>query len=99
MGTVDTTTKTIRLSAQLRAVAGSKTVDVVMPPDGTVRDLLRGLVQANAPLASHILDEAGGLNPGIQLLVGGRHIDFLQGLDTPLSGKNDLMIIPPLSGG
>ena len=99
MATVDTMIKTIRLSAQLRTVAGAKTVDVVVPHDGTVRDLLRGLFQTNEPLASHILDDAGGLNSGIQVLVGGRHIDFLQGLDTPLAGTNDLMIIPPLSGG
>lgn len=96
---MDTMIKTIRLSAQLRTVAGAKTVDVVVPQDGTVRDLLLGLFQANEPLASHILGDGGGLNPGIQMLVGGRHIDFLQGLDTPLAGANDLMIIPPLAGG
>jgi len=68
-------------------------------PDAHARDLLKALWEANPNLANYVLDTQGGLNAGIQLLVGGRHLDFLQGLDTPVGDVDDFMLIPPLAGG
>ncbi len=50
-------------------------------------------------LAHVILTPNGELAEGIMMIVGGRHIDFLQGLDTPIGAADDVMLIPPLSGG
>jgi molybdopterin synthase sulfur carrier subunit/adenylyltransferase/sulfurtransferase len=91
--------KTVRLSATLRTVAGAKQVEVPVRSQATVRDLLATLKVVNAPLAAYILAPDGTLNAGIQVIVGGRHIEFLQGLETPIGAHEDLMIIPPLMGG
>ena len=93
------TTKTIRLSATLRTIAGAKTIDVPIPPGATVRDLLIRLIDAHPLLADRVIGPDGGLSEGIQLIIGGRHIDFLQGLDTPVGAPDDVLLIPPLSGG
>lgn len=91
---------TIRLSAGLRTVAGAKVIGVPVPPGGaTVRDLLAALWQANPALAAHVLTPEGTLTAGIMMLVRGRHIDFQQGFDTVIGEGEDVMLIPPLSGG
>jgi molybdopterin converting factor small subunit len=91
--------KEIRLSAGLRKIAGSKAVDVHMGPAATARDLLHGLREANPALAAHILTAEGNLTDGIRMVVGGQHIDFLQGLDTPIGEEDDILLFPPLMGG
>ncbi|HEX3053321.1 MAG TPA: ubiquitin-like small modifier protein 1 [Aggregatilineaceae bacterium] len=89
----------IRLSAGLRSVAGSKTVEVQIKPGATVRDLLHSLHAANAALANHILTPSGDLVAGMLLIVRGQHIDFQQGLDTAVHEVDEVMLVPPLSGG
>ncbi len=91
--------KSVRLSAGLRRVAGAKAVDVPTGPQTTARDLLRRLCETNPSLAHVILTPNGELADGIMMIVGGRHIDFQQGLETPIGAADDVMIIPPLAGG
>jgi len=74
-------------------------VDVHLEPEATVRDLLRGLPEANPALANHILTPEGELAAHFRLIVGGQHIDFLQGLDTAVNERDEIMLIPPLAGG
>jgi molybdopterin synthase sulfur carrier subunit len=91
--------KTVKLLATLRSVAGAKEVSVPVGADATVRDLLRSITQIHPALGARILEDDGQLKPGFQFVVGGRHIDLLQGLDTPVADADNLMLIPPVSGG
>jgi MoaD family protein len=93
------TLKTVRLLATLRSIAGAKDVTVPVAPEATARDLLRAIHQAYPMLGAYLLAPDGGLNPGIQFLVGGQHIEWQQGLDTPVANADDLLLIPPISGG
>ena len=90
---------TVRLLASLRPVVGTKSIAVPTSPDATVRDLLRALPGTHAALAERVLVGEAELAPGIQVVINGRHIDFLQGLDTPLSATDDVVLVPPLAGG
>ncbi|MEP0761968.1 MAG: MoaD/ThiS family protein [Chloroflexota bacterium] len=92
-------TVTVRLSASLRAAAGAKEVTVPCALDTTVRVLLHALGAANPALAERLLDSQQDLNRGVQVLVNGRHIDFLSGLDTPIQPTDSVMLIPPVGGG
>lgn len=70
-----------------------------MPAGATVRDLLRQLRGAYPDLAATVLDADDNVTPGIQVLADGRHIDFLQGAETPLDDVATLHLIPPVFGG
>jgi molybdopterin synthase sulfur carrier subunit len=94
-----TQTVTVKLSASLRAAAGVKEVPVPWTPQMNVRDLLLALGARSPALAERLLDADQGLNKGMQVLVNGRHIDFLSGLDTPISATDSVMLIPPVGGG
>jgi molybdopterin synthase sulfur carrier subunit len=91
--------KTVRLLATLRTVAGAKEISVPVGADATVRDLLQSINRVNPALGARILEDDGQLKNGFQLVVGGRHVDLLQGLDTPVADADNLMLIPPVSGG
>jgi molybdopterin synthase sulfur carrier subunit len=93
------TIKTVKLSANLRVIAGTKSLEVTVGKDATARDLLHAIRQANPALGARVIDDKGQLDAGIQFLVDGRHIDFLQGLDTPIGDVAQVMLIPPVSGG
>jgi molybdopterin synthase sulfur carrier subunit len=91
--------KTVKLLATLRTVAGAKEISVPVGADATVRDLLQSINRVNPALGARILEDDGQLKNGFQLVVGGRHVDLLQGLDTPVADADNLMLIPPVSGG
>lgn len=92
-------TKTIRLSAHLRQLAGEKQIAVDLPPGATVRELFQAIRRNYPALGDYLLGENGSLKPGMQMLVDGRHIDFLQGDATPVEDAADLFLIPPVFGG
>jgi molybdopterin synthase sulfur carrier subunit len=94
-----TQTKAVRLAATLRAAARAKEIDVPLTSGATVRDLLQAIEQTTPALAEKLLDANLQLQPGIQVLMNGRNIEWLQGLDTPVTESDDMMLLPPLAGG
>ncbi len=95
---MDEPMRAIKLFATLRDVAGAKEISVPFDT-GTVRDLIAAIRQVNPTLGDKILDGDGQLSGLVQIFVDGRHIDWLQGLDTPVSDQNDLFLVPPIAGG
>ncbi|MBI5958140.1 MAG: MoaD/ThiS family protein [Chloroflexi bacterium] len=89
----------VRLIGGLRTAAGGKVVDVHMGTENSVRGLLNALRRDHPALAAHLLDDDGQLFPDMLLLVNSQPIYALNGLDTPLNEQDDVMMIPPLSGG
>jgi molybdopterin converting factor small subunit len=85
----------VKLLAGLRARvgAGSLRVDV-----GDVRELLSVLAERGGPALSEALyaDPARGARPeasrDLRVLVNGRSIAFLQGLDTPLGAEDRVTV-------
>jgi molybdopterin converting factor small subunit len=39
------------------------------------------------------------LNPHVRVMVNGQTIQFLQGMSTPLKEGDEVLILPPASGG
>ncbi|NLX10921.1 MAG: MoaD/ThiS family protein [Chloroflexi bacterium] len=97
--TTTSPTKSIRVLSTLRSIAGSKEVSVPAPTEMTVGAVLHALRETHPALAARVLTADGAITPGIQCLVNGRHIDWLQGLETPVTLDDDLLLIPPVSGG
>jgi molybdopterin synthase sulfur carrier subunit len=88
----------VRFFATLRELFGGKQteVDAARAPD--VAHLLD--VICDAPARCDGLRQASGsLRKDIVLLVNGRNIAFLAGLDTPLKEGDAIDIFPPVFGG
>lgn len=90
---------TVRLYSTLRDRAGGNAVEVPLPDQATVRDVLTRLIELRPGLAGHILDGDGQVAQYVGVFVDGRDIRYLQGLDTPVRPENEVYIFPPTAGG
>ena len=90
---------TLKLLASLRKVAGSKELTVSFEPGGTVRDLIGAIGEASPEMQAKLVDEAGELSGETHILLSGRNIIWLDGLDTVVQPGMDITLIPPVAGG
>ena len=87
----------VRIPPTLRtATGGEKLVSV---PGGTVREVIRGLVDAHPGLESQLLSQDGDLNRFVNAFLNDTDIRHLQGLDTPVTDRDTLALLPAMAGG
>ncbi|MFW9830605.1 MAG: ubiquitin-like small modifier protein 1 [Candidatus Thorarchaeota archaeon] len=66
----------------------------------TVYDLIMVLCEEyGSGFCETILDEKGNLRRYIKILINGRGLHVLQGLETLLSDGDEIAIFPPVAGG
>jgi len=88
---------TIRIPGALRALTGGAAdIDVAA---GTVRDALAELDRRHPGIAARVLDGSGSVKPFIRIFVGADDIGSLAGLDTKLTERDEIAIIPAIAGG
>jgi MoaD family protein len=90
---------TIKLYAMLRDLAGGSTLDVAFTPGGTVRDLVAAIAAACPPLGAKMLNGEGELSGLVSVLVEGRNVEWLDGMDTVIHAGDEIALIPPAAGG
>jgi len=88
----------LKFFATYRQITGCKEIDIAAPPD--VRALLDVLVSRyGAPIRKKLFTESGELSHDAILLVNGRHITHLSGVNTPLSEEDTVSLFPMVAGG
>lgn len=85
----------VKLYGLFRKHAASSKVDIL---GGTVRVVLTTLCANNQSLCEAMFDE-NGLRPHVCVMVNGRDVNLLQGLDTNLTNSDQIAIFPPIAGG
>ncbi|MEM9950070.1 MAG: ubiquitin-like small modifier protein 1 [Chloroflexota bacterium] len=91
--------KTVRLFATLRDIAGQKEITVPFEDGQTVRQFLATVTDIMPELGHEILDETGELTGLVHVMVHGRNIHWLDGLDTTIKASDQLVLMPPSAGG
>ena len=91
--------KTLKLLAALRDVVGDSEISVPFEDGQTVRELLQSIHKLNPALGARIVSDGGQLTGLVQILVHGRNISWLQGLDTPIRQDDVVVLLPPSAGG
>ena len=87
---------TVQLFATYRSAAGTKGFDTA---ELSVSGLLDEISRRYPVLYDELCDTDGSLRPLVKMLVNGRHIQFLDGVDTPLADEDVVSIFPPIAGG
>jgi len=64
-----------------------------------VEEVLEGVVETYPMLKKHLFNDGGTLRPFVNLFLGEENVNQLEGLKTPLSDGDTLMIIPSIAGG
>ncbi len=93
------TTKEIKLFATLRDVVGQKAIDIPFQAGQTVRQVLATVAGLYPALGAEIMHPDGELTGRVHILVAGRNIRWLDGLDTVVLDENSLVLLPPSAGG
>ena len=87
----------IRVPSALRNLTkGASDVDVDAP---TVREALAALEKLYPGFSARVLDGGGAVRPFIKIFVGPDDIGGLSGLETTLSERDEVAIVPAIAGG
>ena len=89
----------VRLYATLRQIVGMKIVEVPVQTEKTIGDLLRSLVHQYPKLDESIWYPNGSLAGHVAVILNGRDIRHLEGVDTPITDDDILDVFPPVGGG
>jgi molybdopterin synthase sulfur carrier subunit len=87
----------VKLFGTLRSLVGAKEVDVEAA--GTVGGLLEKITTLHPALRERVFDEGGNLQSSVHVLLNGRSIGFLKGLDTAIGEGDEIALFPPVGGG
>jgi molybdopterin synthase sulfur carrier subunit len=88
---------TVLIPAPLRRLTGGQArIDLDAP---SVAELLGRLDGAYPGVRSYLCDDSGQLRAYVNLFVNSTEIRQLNGLQTPLSSNDEVMIIPAMAGG
>ncbi len=89
----------VKFFARFRELAGTEEMEVEA---GDVRSLLRSLTEKRRGLGEALLEESSegvSLRKTVKVLVNGREIRWLKGLDTTLREGDVVYLFPPVGGG
>jgi len=89
----------VRLYARLRQIAETRELELSVGAEQTVDDVLRELVVRFPRLNEAIWHADGSLVGHVAVLLNGRDIRHLTGLDTPVCMTDQMDIFPPVGGG
>lgn len=91
----------VRTILALKKIMGGGEVDLTIPEGSTLEDLIAILTKRwGMELASQLYEpESSTLRPYIRLMVNGRDIAFLDRMKTVLQNGDEVLVLPPVSGG
>jgi molybdopterin converting factor small subunit len=92
---------TIHTILEIRQALGQRLIEVDLPKDSTVEDLLAYMKKRwGKKLDFHLFNpDNGKVLDHLRIMVNGQTIGFLKGMDTLLKEKDEILIVPLLSGG
>lgn len=88
----------VRVYATLRPIVGSRCV-VLRGNCKTVKEALDELIASYPALSDRLLDQQGAVRSYVALMLNGRDIRHLDGLNTAVGPDSELDIFPPIAGG
>jgi sulfur-carrier protein len=89
----------IKLFAGLRTAAGAKSVIITGPDRLFVAEMLKIFTESHPKLKAMVWSEDGKFSGSILILINGKDIRRLSGLDTQVNPGDKIEIFPPVSGG
>ncbi|MGD9030792.1 MAG: MoaD/ThiS family protein [Anaerolineae bacterium] len=89
----------VKVFSTLRPLVGARELDFEVEDGDTVRDVLETLIARYPPLGERVLDDDGHVHDSIHVLVNGRSISFLDGLETVVGDGDRLALFPAVGGG
>ncbi len=91
---------TVKFIGALRSASGKSKIAMKMKDSVSIQKLIREIGKKHPKLENVIIDtELEDLRPKTLILVNGKEISILNGLETMLEDGDDVVFIPVLHGG
>jgi molybdopterin converting factor small subunit len=87
----------VKLIGVFQRLSGKKRLQVKLEKPATVRILVTKLAETLSPEFKHAFLD--GSRPNSLILVGGREISVLQGLETSVRDSEEVVLVPMAHGG
>jgi molybdopterin synthase sulfur carrier subunit len=86
---------------ELKKICGQREFELSIPEGSTVNHLLSLMIKKwGDPLSTHLYKPGSdSILPYIRLMVNGRSIEFLKGMDTILKDGDEFLMLPLVAGG
>ena len=90
----------VKFFTSLREITGKKVDEVQLQDIITIEELLTQLSKKYGKnFREYLYNEKAKVHPYLSILVNGKSINVLQGLDTELKEGDTVAILPPVGGG
>lgn len=85
----------------IKQVLGQRITEIDLPRESTVEDFIAYVKKTwGDGLSSLLFDpDSGAVLPYVRIMVNGRTIQYLQGMKTLLKEGDEVLLLPPASGG
>jgi len=85
----------------IKEVIGQRLTEIELPNGSTIEDFLSYLREKWGNGLSNRLfhPDNDAVLPYVRIMVNGQSINFLKGMETPLKEGDEVLILPPASGG
>lgn len=89
----------VRAYATLRDLLGKREIDLPLSEPTDVGHVLRTLVADCPPFGKKLWDGKGRPTGYVKVLLNGRSIEYLSGMETPVADDDVIALFPPVGGG
>jgi molybdopterin synthase sulfur carrier subunit len=89
----------IKVYATLRPIVGGPSVRLNGQSEMTVEEILNAMYKLYPDMRSELYKGRDDLHPAIHILVNGRDMRYLNGVQTKLTASDEIRIFPPVGGG
>jgi molybdopterin synthase sulfur carrier subunit len=89
----------VKVFGTLRSIIGEKELEISLDQEGTIGAMLDQLTITYPKLQAKLIGEEETPPTGVNILVNGRSIRFLDGLNTSVEEDDEVALFPPLGGG
>jgi len=89
----------VKFLATIRVITGESSIELSCTHHDTAVTVIQMLVEKYGNKLRQAIMNGTKLKSGIKMIINGRDIEYLNGLDTKLKDGDVVVIIPPIAGG
>ena len=89
----------VKTLATLHTITGGLIHEITLNDEANVNDVIKKLIEMYPKLKNELLNDKGRLKENYKVLINGREITHLSGLETKVSDGDIIAIFPPVAGG
>jgi len=89
----------VRTILTIKKILGKGEEEFSIPEESTLGDLVSIMVSRWKELSPHLIEPSTGSIPRVRFMINGRDIAFLNRMETVLQDEDEVLMLPPVSGG